>query len=826
MDSKKGFIECNSKFKSLFKNAKEGIVYLDKKGIITEANPRVLLMAGCEPEDILNKHFTQLAPMFKLNRIQMLDVFKQLITSKKLGKSEWEITNLKGEKKVLLAHPSLIRGKNSDYEVSVIVEDITDIKKTCIRLCENELKYRNFFKTCGDCVFITSKDGRWIDMNDAAADFFGYESREELAKTRIPDLYLNKEDRIRHMEKIEEKGYLKEHPVKLKKKDGTVMDTLITTVPVTDENGAVVAFQGTIRDITKHKKIEDELKRYLHNLEFLSDTALHFMKMPPREDIYNYVGEKLTQIEENSIILVSSYDKKSGEMIVRSIQGLKRVKLVEKNIGFSPLGFRFKVNDTGRDYLVKGNLHRVPEGLYELMFHKTPEKVCIALERLFKIECIYSMGFAWGGELFGAIVIIKFGGCELKNEELIKTFINQASVAIQHKKAAQSLKESELEKNILLDNMLEHVVYRDTDMRIQWANNAACESVGLSPDKVIGRYCYEIWQNRDRPCEPCPVKEALKEGKPKKMEVSGPDGRVWSIQAYPIHGADGSIVGVGNTSLDITGRKKAEQELQESKQIMSIVLNSTTELFAFYTTDLKIIWANKAASDSVGLSLDEMIGQYCYKLWGDGQQPCPDCPVMKSLETGKPPMMEKQTPDGRWWSVRGYPVFDEGGEITNLVEFVQDITERKKNEDELKAAYAKLRQLDDLKDEFVNISAHELKTPLVPIMGYIELVLEDNKIDEEQKNMLQIAYRAARRQEKLVSDILDISKLESGAMKFETKEMDLVKLVNTAVAEMKTVAEEKNIKLVTKLPDEPLMINADPYRLDQVISNLLDNSLK
>ncbi len=125
------------------------------------------------------------------------------------------------------------------------------------------------------------------------------------------------------------------------------------------------------------------------------------------------------------------------------------------------------------------------------------------------------------------------------------------------------------------------------------------------------------------------------------------------------------------------------------------ILNATHELFSYYNTNLEIIWANKAAADSLNLGLDDIIGRHCYELWGQGDNPCEDCPVLKAKETGKPHEIEKQTPDGRWWIVRGYPLFDKDGKLTHLVEFSREITEWKNAEQALMESEERYRTLID-----------------------------------------------------------------------------------------------------------------------------------
>jgi len=135
------------------------------------------------------------------------------------------------------------------------------------KLRESEEKYNRFFQTSMDCTFITSFDGYWIDLNDAAVELFGFSSREELMQVRIPDLYANSEDRVEHIRRVRECGYAREIPIDLLKKDGSLMHTLITTVPFHDRQGKTIGFQGTIRDVTGRRLMEEELRRLNAELE-------------------------------------------------------------------------------------------------------------------------------------------------------------------------------------------------------------------------------------------------------------------------------------------------------------------------------------------------------------------------------------------------------------------------------------------------------------------------------------------------------------------------------------------------------------------------------
>jgi PAS domain S-box-containing protein len=141
------------------------------------------------------------------------------------------------------------------------------------------------------------------------------------------------------------------------------------------------------------------------------------------------------------------------------------------------------------------------------------------------------------------------------------------------------------------------------------------------------------------------------------------------------------IIRIYGAAQDITERKRAEVALKRSEAEMSLILNSMSEMFAHYDRDLTIIWANEASADSVppevASSPQDLVGHHCYELWHHRTTPCKNCPVLRCMETGTLQETEMRTPDGRVWFLRGYPVFDEQGDVIGAVEFGQDITARK-----------------------------------------------------------------------------------------------------------------------------------------------------
>ncbi len=128
----------------------------------------------------------------------------------------------------------------------------------------------------------------------------------------------------------------------------------------------------------------------------------------------------------------------------------------------------------------------------------------------------------------------------------------------------------------------------------------------------------------------------------------------------------------------LTEKESLSKRLED---IYKKVLETISEHIVYYDKDFKIIWANKTAADSINLTPEQLVGKNCYNLWHGRNEPCEECPVLKTLKSGELNPREMITPDGRLWFVEGYPVFNDNNKISGVVEITRDITELKKVED-------------------------------------------------------------------------------------------------------------------------------------------------
>ncbi|MDD1674986.1 MAG: PAS domain S-box protein, partial [Methanomicrobiales archaeon] len=206
-----------------------------------------------------------------------------------------------------------------------IILDISERKQAEERLKESEQRYRAFFTTSQDSVFITSREGKFLDFNDALLGMIG-NSREEILKINVPDLYKNPEDRKKHTQIIEAQGFIKEYPVDLRRKDGTIIHTLITSVAVRDSDGAVVEFQGTIRDVTDHRRAEEERNRHLAQIAIMNQIVLAAAS--------SLGSDELLRTSLQNILRFTDFDAGAAHMLDKDG---RKVRLVA-SMGFLPLG--------------------------------------------------------------------------------------------------------------------------------------------------------------------------------------------------------------------------------------------------------------------------------------------------------------------------------------------------------------------------------------------------------------------------------------------------------------------------------------------------------
>jgi len=200
------------------------------------------------------------------------------------------------------------------------------------------------------------------------------------------------------------------------------------------------------------------------------------------------------------------------------------------------------------------------------------------------------------------------------------------------------------------------------------------------------------------------------------------------------------------------------------------------------------------------------------------------------FETGESFSIEKRyvRKDGSeaWVHTHASPIRNAQGEIVESVAVVVDVTDRKRAAEELRAAYERAEAATRAKDEFLSVVSHELRTPLVAILGYTQLLDVTTPDAALIRRVVDVINKNSNLQLQLIEDLLDTNRIISGKLKLEVGPVNLADVINSALDVVRPAAEAKGIQLRSTLDPLAAQITGDAARLQQVVWNLLSNSIK
>jgi PAS domain S-box-containing protein len=249
----------------------------------------------------------------------------------------------------------------------------------------------------------------------------------------------------------------------------------------------------------------------------------------------------------------------------------------------------------------------------------------------------------------------------------------------------------------------------------------------------------------------------------------------------------GRLVAITGIFRDITARVLAEEKLRKAEMEKTLIFDSLKELIIFHGPDMKIMWANRIAAESIGESVEIVKNRSCFELWHKRDSICENCPVVLALETGNPCEGEIVSPDGHTWLIRGYPVMDENGVKIGVVEAALDVTDRATAE----------RALEEEKEK-LSVTLRSISEGVITTdtAGRVELM---NKVAEE---LTGFALDEARG--KPLPDVFDLRDVET-MKKAENFSARLLKSGGVVVlTEEKTLVAAQNRELLVELSGAPL----------------------
>lgn len=288
---------------------------------------------------------------------------------------------------------------------------------------------------------------------------------------------------------------------------------------------------------------------------------------------------------------------------------------------------------------------------------------------------------------------------------------------------------------------------------------------------------------------------------------------------------------------NISERKKVEQALKDSNEKISLLMNSTAE--GIYGIDLNgcCTYANKSCIELLGYKSEkELLGVNMHNLIHhsySNKQPLDveNCKIYFAFKHG----VGTHVDDEVFWRFDGtsfpveyfsFPQF-KNGQIVGAVVTFNDITERKLNESRIKKYNDELKELSATKDKFFSIIAHDLKNPFNTILGFLDLLTKELRINDidTTEEQINIVYDSSKKVYNLLEDILLWASSQSGKIKFEPQKLNFADTCKEVVESLMLYANNKNITITHFITDK-LSVYADSFMLKTVLRNLISNAIK
>jgi len=270
---------------------------------------------------------------------------------------------------------------------------------------------------------------------------------------------------------------------------------------------------------------------------------------------------------------------------------------------------------------------------------------------------------------------------------------------------------------------------------------------------------------------------------------------------------------------------------------LKAIFASMEQGVVFIDEQNRIAYCNPAAEKIRNIKLDEVLGRSileCHPSRAHGKV----IQIIDDLKCGRIQghhLMNIQMVEDRFYDNAYSAVRDSTQKYLGVIVVTQEVTQRKHIEDELKealknleAAHEEERRLNQMKDDFLSTVSHELKTPMISVMGYIGLILKEKvgPLTEQQKKFLEISYKNLLKLEKNIDNLLDLAEIGIQKESWIFEPTDLVKIIELSCSTVEPLAREHQIRLEIQLPPGPVMVSGVEDKLNQLFDNLFTNAIK
>lgn len=389
----------------------------------------------------------------------------------------------------------------------------------------------------------------------------------------------------------------------------------------------------------------------------------------------------------------------------------------------------------------------------------------------------------------------------------------------------------------LLNNVNIPIVMLSSDLQIRRFTPTAQRLFNLIPTDV-GRPISNIRLNINIPDLEALILQVIETLDAQEREVQDSEGHWYRLRIRPYRTAENQIDGAVMALIDIDDIKRTLRQLEVSRLYAESIVETVRQPLVVFTADLHVRTANRAFYDMFQLSLLEAEDRLFFDV-SNGQWDIPELRSRLEVLLTNNTFIQDLEIDYEFDRIGRKILLLNAREIEQIVDermillSIEDITERKQAETERlllvqeQAARVEAEAANASKDEFLSILSHELRTPLNAILGWTSILMRRENPDANLLNRaLSSIERSAHAQTQLINDLLEVSRIIQNRLSLQPQSVNLTNLLRAVVEVVQPTAEQKNIRLQTRLEEAPNYLYIDPNRMQQVFWNVLSNAIK
>jgi PAS domain S-box-containing protein len=596
--------------------------------------------------------------------------------------------------------------------------------------------------------------------------------------------------------------------------------------------------------------VERVTNQYVQQLQTLQpETTIEFPIITRKGD--------LKWVEQHAVLLYNELSQPAGyQCVVKDITGKKqaeeRLKESEELIrtvlnntreGFFMVNRHYEIlvlNKKAKEdmEMITGKPAETGMNIFSFILDKERTQATRNFEKVFKGEIVdYESSF----ETPGGTIWIKISHSPVRASD---GYIIGAAVVThditQIKINAEKIKNADQKIRAMLSSTQEAFYMISPDYSIIMINEAAQRNIRMITGKncELGDMITDFIAPEGRALFPALFERVMK-GNIEEVDayLQTEEGEKWFHNSYfPVRGEGNRVIAVCASSKDITESKLAEKALgkiraerEEYQFRLQSILDNTPSIVFVKDLEGKYLVINKAFREIMGLADQQVIGKTDF----DFDKPEEAARYQKSDKEVIRTLRSIETEE-TFVTPRGvqnlllvkFPLFDKENNIYGVGGIATDFTDTVENRQKLIEAKKKAESAEQLQEQFLANMSHEIRTPMNGITGMTNILMSTS-LDEKQKEFVKIIKQSSDNLLVLINDILDLSKIKSGKLSLEKTSFKLREVLDNTLAPFYLKAKEKNIQLQL-LQDNSLpgLVEGDPYRLNQILNNLLSNAMK